>query len=76
MSYGFGFIGLAFLFVGLFLFILHIVSCVWAYRDAIRNGRSTEFAILVLLAILFFPVLGLIIYLLIRNDGGRPSRRY
>ena len=51
-----------------FLFILHIISCVWAYRDSIKRGKSTEFALIVLLAILFFPIIGLIVYLLIRND--------
>ncbi|WP_312875672.1 PLDc N-terminal domain-containing protein [Paenibacillus planticolens] len=48
--------------------MLHIVLCVWAYRDSIRRGKSTEFAILILLAMLFFPILGLIVYLIIRND--------
>jgi hypothetical protein len=56
-----------FIFI-LFLFVLHIIACVWAYRDSIRRGKSTEFALIVLLAILFFPVIGLILYLLIRND--------
>lgn len=69
------FMGIATLLM-LFLFILHIVSCIWAYRDAISNGRSPEYAIIVLIAILFFPVLGLIIYLLIRNDGSSGRYRY
>lgn len=56
------------LLFSLVLFILHIFLCVWAYRDAIARGKSTEFAIIVLLALLFFPILGLIIYVLIRND--------
>lgn len=50
------------------LFILHIVSCIWAYRDCKRRGKSAEFAVLILLAILVFPVMGLIVYLIIRND--------
>ncbi|MCT8137285.1 PLDc N-terminal domain-containing protein [Anaerobacillus sp. CMMVII] len=50
------------------LLILNIVTSIWAYRDALRRGNSKEYAIIVLIATLFFPVLGLIIYLLIRND--------
>lgn len=76
MAVGFGFIGIFFLMFMLLLFILHIVSCIWAYRDSLRNGRSPEFAIIVLLAILFFPVVGLIIYLLIRSDGRSSPGRY
>jgi len=56
-------------------FVLHIAVCVWSYRDAIRKGRSQEFALIVLVALLFFPVIGFIIYLLIRNDNGL-GRRY
>lgn len=49
------------------MFVLHIVECVWSYRDAIRRGYSQEFALLVLLGVLFFPLIGLIVYLLIRR---------
>jgi uncharacterized membrane protein len=49
------------------LFALHIFSIVWAYNDAIRNGRNSTFAIIVAIGILFFPVAGLIVYLLIRK---------
>jgi hypothetical protein len=60
---------IAFVFlISVAFFLLHIASCVWAYRDSLRRGKSTEFAILALLAILFFPIIGLIVYLLIRND--------
>ncbi|WP_341866034.1 PLDc N-terminal domain-containing protein [Paenibacillus ferrarius] len=48
--------------------MVHIVLCVWAYRDSIRRGKNTEFAIIILLAMLFFPIIGLIVYLIIRND--------
>lgn len=64
-----GFIVLSFMFffiVGLFL--LNIVTSIWAYRDAIRKGNSKEYALLVLLGTLFFPILGLIIYLIIRDN--------
>lgn len=64
---GFGIIGILTLLLGLFFFLLHIAVCVWGYNDARRKGRSPEFAILVVLGLLFFPVVGLIIYLLIRN---------
>ncbi|ACX63017.1 PLDc N-terminal domain-containing protein [Paenibacillus sp. FSL H8-0457] len=65
---GFGIFGIAALLLGLFFFLLHIAVCVWGYNDARRKGRSPEFAILVVLGLLFFPVVGLIIYLLIRNN--------
>ncbi|MDE5414844.1 PLDc N-terminal domain-containing protein [Alkalihalobacterium chitinilyticum] len=50
------------------LFLLNIFTSIWAYRDAISNGNSKEYALLVLIGTLFFPVLGLIIYFFIRND--------
>lgn len=50
------------------LFVLHIAVCIWAYRDCLRRGKSSEFALIALVALLFFPVMGLIIYLLIRQD--------
>lgn len=65
---GVGIIGILTLLLGLFFFLLHIAVCVWGYNDARRKGRSPEFAILVVLGLLFFPVVGLIIYLLIRNN--------
>ena len=62
--------GMILLFILIFfaLFLIHIVLCVWAYRDSIRRGKNTEFAIIILLTILFFPIIGLIVYLIIRND--------
>ncbi|GIP01301.1 PLDc N-terminal domain-containing protein [Paenibacillus lautus] len=65
---GFGILGIVTLLLGFFFFFLHIAVCVWGYNDARRKGRSPEFAILVVLGLLFFPVVGLIIYLLIRNN--------
>ncbi|MED1782024.1 PLDc N-terminal domain-containing protein [Brevibacillus fortis] len=52
----------------LFLNIINIVISIWAYRDARRRGNSKEFSIIVLVALLFFPIIGLIIYLVIRKD--------
>lgn len=60
-------VGFGLLIVGLFFFILHAVVCIWGYRDARRKGRSPEYALLVVLGLLFFPVLGLVVYLLIRD---------
>ncbi|SFG35712.1 Phospholipase_D-nuclease N-terminal [Halobacillus alkaliphilus] len=57
-----------FLLFGLLLLVLNIVTSIWSYRDSRRKGKSPEFAILVLLGTLFFPVIGLIVYLIIRND--------
>ncbi|MDP5275333.1 PLDc N-terminal domain-containing protein [Chengkuizengella axinellae] len=58
---------LFFLF-GLFLLFLNVITSIWAYRDSVRKGKSKEYAIIVLIGTIFFPVLGLIIYLVIRND--------
>jgi len=52
----------------LFLFILNIVTSIWAYRDCLQRGKSQEYAIIVLFGTLFFPVMGMIVYLIIRND--------
>jgi uncharacterized membrane protein YhaH (DUF805 family) len=71
---GFGGIFAFFLLLSIVLFVVHIAICVWGYRDAIRKGKSQEFALIVLLGLLFFPVMGFIIYLLIRNDDG--PRKY
>lgn len=60
-------IGAFFMFFVLFLFVLNVLTSVWAYRDSIRNGNSKEYAIVVLIGTLFFPVLGLIVYLIIRK---------
>ncbi|MCM3145754.1 PLDc N-terminal domain-containing protein [Brevibacillus sp. MER 51] len=47
---------------------INIVISIWAYRDARRRGNSKEFSIIVLIALLFFPIIGLIVYLVIRKD--------
>ncbi|WP_188376809.1 PLDc N-terminal domain-containing protein [Halobacillus andaensis] len=57
-----------FILFGLALFILNIATSVWAYRDSKRKGNSQGFTLVVLLGTLFFPVVGLIVYLIIRND--------
>ncbi|PZD94228.1 hypothetical protein DNH61_19235 [Paenibacillus sambharensis] len=50
------------------LYLLNIITSIWAYRDARSRGRNREFCLLVLIGTLVFPVLGLIIYLIVRND--------
>ncbi len=57
-----------FMLFGLLLLVLNIVTSIWAYRDAIRKGNSKEYAMIVLIGTLIFPVVGLIVYLFIRND--------
>lgn len=57
-----------FFLISLVFFIIHVALCVWGYRDCRRRGRSPEFALIVLIGLLFFPIMGLIVYLLIRND--------
>jgi hypothetical protein len=56
------------LLIGLGIFVLNIATSIWAYRDSLRRGNSKEFSIVILICTLFFPVIGLIIYLIIRND--------
>lgn len=66
---GFGFgLFFVFAFIAIGLFILNIATSIWAYRDAIRRGNSKEYAVIVLIATIFFPIIGLIIYFIIRND--------
>ncbi|MFG6119172.1 MULTISPECIES: PLDc N-terminal domain-containing protein [Thalassobacillus] len=57
-----------FLLFGVLVFVLNIITSIWAYRDSRRKGKSQEYALLILIGTLFFPVIGLIIYLIIRND--------
>ncbi|SDH42947.1 Phospholipase_D-nuclease N-terminal [Alteribacillus persepolensis] len=61
-----GFLAVIFLFIG-GLFLLNIFTSIWAYRDAIHKGNSKEYALIVLIGTLFFPFIGFIIYLFIRN---------
>ncbi|MFD2639720.1 hypothetical protein [Piscibacillus salipiscarius] len=56
------------LFFVFLLILLNIITSIWAYRDSIRKGNSKEYAIIVLIGTLFFPIIGLIVYLIIRND--------
>ena len=56
-----------FLFIVL-LYGLNIVTSVWAYRDSLRNGNSKEYSLIILIGTLIFPVLGLIVYFIIRNE--------
>lgn len=67
VSFGFG-LFFIFIIIGIGLFLLNIITSIWAYRDALRKGNSKEYAIIVLVATLFFPILGLIVYLIIRKD--------
>lgn len=56
-----------FIFIGLLLLVLNVVTSIWAYKDSLRKGNSKEYAIIVLIGTLFFPVIGLIVYLIIRS---------
>lgn len=62
------FVFLFILFFSLGILILNVVTSIWAYRDSISKGNSKEYALVVLIGTLIFPVLGLIVYLIIRND--------
>lgn len=56
--------GLLILFI---IFILPILLCVWGYKDAKKNGKSNTYALGILILILVFPIIGWLIYLLIRK---------
>lgn len=56
------------LLIILLLYLLNIITSIWAYRDARRRGNSKEYALIVLVGTLIFPIAGLIVYLVIRND--------
>ncbi|MDT8860403.1 PLD nuclease N-terminal domain-containing protein [Alkalihalobacillus sp. MEB130] len=63
-------ISIVLLFFFLLIFgglILNILTSIWCYRDSLRNGNSKEYSLLWLVATLFFPVIGVIIYLIIRR---------
>ncbi|MFC0471739.1 PLDc N-terminal domain-containing protein [Halalkalibacter kiskunsagensis] len=47
--------------------ILNVITSIWCYRDSIRQGNSKEYSLLCLVATLFFPIIGFIIYLIIRK---------
>lgn len=55
------------LFIGIGFLALHIALLVWIYRDA-RN-RGIENAVVWMIVVLFFPLIGAIIYLLARTKG-------
>ncbi|MDC3416548.1 hypothetical protein [Aquibacillus salsiterrae] len=57
-----------FLFIAIAIFLFNVITSIWAYKDAKQRGKSSEFALIVLIGTLIFPVLGLIVYLVIRND--------
>ncbi|QKS73187.1 PLDc N-terminal domain-containing protein [Paenalkalicoccus suaedae] len=63
-----GFFPLGFALIVLVLFLLNIFTSIWAYRDSTRKGNSKEFSAIMLIGTLFFPIIGLIVYLVIRND--------
>lgn len=48
-------------------FLLNLLTSIWCYRDSLNQGNSKEYSLLILVATLFFPVLGFIIYLIIRR---------
>ena len=62
------------IFMSIFIFlilgglILNIITSIWAYRDSLKKGNTKEYSVIVLIGTLFFPILGLIVYLIIRND--------
>ncbi|WP_164779520.1 PLDc N-terminal domain-containing protein [Paenibacillus kobensis] len=66
---GFGFMVLLFLFIGIALFVIHLITIVWTYRDAVRQGHDPLYALVFAGIIFFFPILGFIVYLLVRKSN-------
>jgi uncharacterized membrane protein YhaH (DUF805 family) len=56
-----------FMFMGLAILALNIALLVFVYKDA-RN-RGMDNAVVWLIVVLFFPLLGVIVYLLARTKG-------
>ncbi|TGB05101.1 hypothetical protein E4663_08920 [Halobacillus salinus] len=50
------------------LIVLNIFTSVWAYRDAKKKSNSELYCLVVLVGTLIFPVVGLLVYIIIRND--------
>jgi nitrate reductase gamma subunit len=65
---GFSILFSLFIFIVFGGFILNIITSIWAYRDALRKGNSKEYALIILVATLVFPIIGLIVYIIIRKD--------
>ncbi|MFO1442654.1 PLDc N-terminal domain-containing protein [Bacillus sp. Bva_UNVM-123] len=68
LDYGFYAYIIFWFLIILIVIALPIIILVWAYKDAINNGKSSGYALGILFLILFFPILGLLIYLLIRKS--------
>lgn len=49
-----------------FLFI-YILICSWVYRDSRKLGKSPGYALAVFLMAFFMPIVGFMIYLVIRK---------
>jgi len=69
---GLEFIGLSGIFccIPLIWFIIGVLLCVWVYRDAQSRGME---AALWLLIVLITGILGLIVYLIVREEKKPPS---
>lgn len=52
------------------LFVIFLFIAIWVYRDAESRGMS---GVLWLILVLFFPLIGLIIYLVVRHDRIQPG---
>ncbi len=66
-------IGVPFFVIFIFIIIfggliLNVITSIWAYRDSLARGNTKEYSLIVLVGTLFFPIIGIIVYLVIRND--------
>ncbi len=51
------------------IWVIFLLFAIWVYRDAESRGMS---GVLWLLVVLLFPLIGLIIYLVVRKDKVQP----
>lgn len=70
--WGFAGLGIFFCFIPLAIFIIGIAIAVWVYRDAERRGESGA---LWLIINILAPIIGLIIWLIVRPDAGEKKRK-
>lgn len=64
---GFSYLGILIIMIIVVLFILNILTSLWAYQDAKKLGKSNEYAVILLIGTLIFPVAGLLVYLIVRK---------
>lgn len=66
--------GIALFMIPAALFVLHIALIVWAFRDANERYQDQAIAWIIAAVLFFSPMIGIIVYLLVRRD--RPQEQH